>query len=125
VLSDKYAEGQTKNISEGFPSDADPYTEYYGYLSDSDLEVESSCSEDEEKPYGDEDTKAPVEGDEPGSPRNPQDPDSCVLPRETPGNSPQPSQVAAGAQDDHRLVPNSVKFPDLFLTSTADLAAVQ
>jgi len=125
VLSDKYSEGQTKDISEGFPSDADPHTDYYGYLSDSDLEVESSCSEDEEKPSEEEDTKEPAEGDKPGSPRNATDPDSRVPLRKTPGNLPQSSQVAAGTQDDHRLVPNSVKFPEPFLTSVADLTEAQ
>ena len=110
MLSDRYSEGQTKDISEGFPSDADPHTEYYGYLSDSDLEVESSCSEeDEEKPYEGEDTEEPAERNEPRSPRNQLDPDLWVPLRATFENSPQLSQVAAEAQNDYRLVQGSIE----------------
>ena len=47
MFSDDFSEGQTRDINEGFPSDSDPYAEHYDYLSDSDLEDEHSCSEDE------------------------------------------------------------------------------
>jgi len=57
VFSDSCPEGQIWDISEGFPSDSEPYTEHYDYLSDSDLEDESSCSEDV-----DEDEGAPKDG---------------------------------------------------------------
>ena len=40
-----------RDIDGGFPTDSSPYTEEYDYLSDSDLEDGSSCSEvDEEEP---------------------------------------------------------------------------
>jgi len=68
VFSDGLSEGRTRDINEGFPFDSDPYTEHYDYLSDSDLEDGSSCSEEEEE-------ESP-EGDL-NSPRRPEDvPDS-------------------------------------------------
>ena len=50
VFSDAFSEGQTRDINEGFPSDSHLYTEDYDYLSDSDLEDESSHSEGDEEP---------------------------------------------------------------------------
>ena len=47
MLSDAFSEGQTRDITGGFPSDSHPYTDDYDYLSDSDLEDESPCSEGE------------------------------------------------------------------------------
>ena len=45
MFSDGFSEGQLRDINGEFPSDSNPYTEYYDYLSDSDLE-----EEDEEPP---------------------------------------------------------------------------
>ena len=47
MFSDGFSEGQLRGINGEFPSDSHPYTEDYDYLSDSDLEDESSCSEGE------------------------------------------------------------------------------
>ena len=58
MFSDGFSEGQTRDINEGFPSDSDPYAEHYDYLSDSDLEDEKSCSEEEgEGEDGDEESR--------------------------------------------------------------------
>jgi len=46
VFSDSFSEGQERDINEGFPSNSHPYTDHYDYLSDSDLEDESSRSEE-------------------------------------------------------------------------------
>ena len=46
MLSDAFSEGQTRDITGGFPSDSHPYTDDYDYLSDSDLEDESPCFEE-------------------------------------------------------------------------------
>ena len=105
MLSDEYSEGQAKDMNEGFPSDVDIHTEYYGYLSDSDLEVESCCSEREGGRHEDGDSSEPAEGDELGPPQDPQDPDSRVPPSMTFGGSP----VATEARDNHRLVLNLVE----------------
>lgn len=40
MFSDGFSEGQQRDINGTFPSDSHPYTEYYDYLSDSDLEEE-------------------------------------------------------------------------------------
>ena len=48
MFSDGFLEGQTKSINDGFPSKSFPYTDHYGYLSDSNLEDELFCSEKEE-----------------------------------------------------------------------------
>lgn len=50
MFSDAFSEGQTRDINGRFPPNSNPYTEDYDYLSDSDLEDESSCSDE-----GDED----------------------------------------------------------------------
>ena len=49
MFSDSFSEGQERDINGGFPSDSDPYAEHYDYLSDSDLEDESSYSEEEDE----------------------------------------------------------------------------
>ena len=52
MFSDGFSEGQTRDINEGFPSESNPYADQYDYLSDSDLEDESLCSEGEgEEPF--------------------------------------------------------------------------
>ena len=68
MFSDGFSEGQARDINGEFPSDSHSYTEYYDYLSDSDLEDESSCSEEE---Y----TEAP-ESDNPEMPPSPRPQDS-------------------------------------------------
>ena len=49
MFSDSFLEGQERDIDEEFPSDSDPYTGHYDYQSDSDLEDDSSWSEEEEE----------------------------------------------------------------------------
>ena len=88
-----------KDINEEFPSDSNPYTEVYDYLSDSDLEDELSCSEEE---YA----EAP-ESDDPQLSSSPQDPDSqepSTTPLEHP---PQPSPDVSEVQNNDRLAPIS------------------
>jgi hypothetical protein len=71
VFSNGFSEGQARDIDEGFPPDALPYTESYDYLSDSDLE-----------------------DDEPGSPRGDCNLDTVTL-VEAPEN-PEPEPREAG-----------------------------
>ena len=85
-----------RDISGEFPSDSDPYTEHYDYLSDSDLEDGSSCSEDEH-----------VEAPECIAPSSPQDSDSRVLSTTPLDHPPQPLTYADEVQNDDRLVPIS------------------
>ena len=52
MFSDRFSEGQTKDINDGFPSASPSFTDDYDYASDSDLEDGSSVSEkDEEEPH--------------------------------------------------------------------------
>lgn len=51
MFSDGFSEGRTRDISGGFPSDSHPYTDHYDYLSDSDLEDETHCPEEEDGEY--------------------------------------------------------------------------
>ena len=46
MFSVAFSEGQSRNISKGFPTGST--TEVYDYLSDSDLEDECLCSEEED-----------------------------------------------------------------------------
>jgi hypothetical protein len=96
-----------RDINEGFPPDSTPYTDYYGYLSDSDLEDEYSCSdEDDEEPREDRDAREPnTEEDEPKSPRGPPNSLSRVPTTTTLENPPQPSRGFDGVEDDHKLAP--------------------
>ncbi|KAF9779860.1 hypothetical protein BJ322DRAFT_1086930 [Thelephora terrestris] len=80
LFSDRFSEGQARDINEGFPSDAVPHTEYYDYSSDSDLEDDLSCSEDEEKPREDGATKSPLIKDKPELPQCPEGPSSQAPP---------------------------------------------
>ena len=96
MLSDAFSEGQSRDINAEFPSESLPYTEVYDYLSDSDLEDEGSCSEEE-------DTEAP-ESDNPELPPSSQALDSdpqepSTAPSEHP---PQLSPDAGEAQDGDR-----------------------
>jgi len=61
-----------KDIDGGFPSDSHPYTEDYDYLSDSDLEDESS--------YSGEEYAEAVENGDPEMPSSPHDSSSQVPP---------------------------------------------
>ena len=85
-----------RDISGEFPSDSDPYTEHYDYLSDSDLEDGSSCSEDEH-----------VEAPECIASSSPWDSDSQVLLTTPLDHLPQPSAYANEVQNDNRLAPVS------------------
>ena len=92
MFSDAFSEGQKKDISGGFPSGSDPYTEHYDYPSDSDLEDGSSCSEEE---Y--------VEFAESSVPLSPRDSDSQVPSTVPPDHPPQPSAYADEVKNDDRL----------------------
>jgi len=104
VLSDAFLEGQTRDINGDFPSDSYPYTDYYDYLSDSDLEDEDSCSEEE--------YEEPPEGD-PELPRSPQDSDSQAPPTTTPERLQQPSPDVSEVQSDRRSVLTSFELTDV------------
>ena len=64
MFSNGFSEGQIRDINDGFPADALPYTESYDHLSDSDLE-----DDEPESPHGDRnpDSESPAE-----APENPQ-----------------------------------------------------
>ena len=49
-----------KDIDGGFPSNTHPYTDYYDYTSDSDLEDKSSCSEEEYEGTHEDDNPEPL-----------------------------------------------------------------
>ena len=97
VFSDGFLEGQMKDINEEFPSDCIPHTDYYDYLSDSDLEDENSCSgEDEEKHHEGDGTKPEQPYDSEGS---------QVAVSET-----QPQLSQTENEDDPQLAPNTQSF---------------
>ena len=52
VFSDKFSEGLSKNLRDGFPSDEEPYTDSYECLPDSDLDEEEDYT-DADEPLGD------------------------------------------------------------------------
>ena len=89
-----------RDINEEFPSDSHPYTEDYDYLSDSDLEDGSCCSEEE---YA----EAP-ESDHHELPSSPQDPDSQVPSTTPPDHPPQPSADVSEVKNDERSAPISL-----------------
>ena len=100
MFSDGASEGQTRDINGEFPSDSHPYTEDYDYLSDSDLEDEYYCSEEE---YA----EAP-ENDDPELPSSSRDSDSQV-PSITPSDHPpQSSTDVSEVQNDQRSAPVSL-----------------
>ena len=94
MFSDAFSEGQLRDINEEFPAGS-PTTEVYDYLSDSDLEDECSCSEEE--------NAESTGGDSPGLPPSPQAQDSGP---QTPATTPlvQPLTDANEVQDGNRLV---------------------
>lgn len=112
VFSDGFSEGQVTDINEGFPSDAVPRTEYYDYLSDSDLEDEDYCSEDERKPHGGDSTKSPPEEGDPERMGGAHDSGSQVPPTTTSGDPPQPLRDSSEGEDDTQLAPNSAQPPN-------------
>ena len=99
MFSDAFSEGQARDINGEFPSDSDPYIEHYDYLSDSDLEDESSCSEEE---YA----EAPGNGN-PEPPSSPRDSNLQVLSTTPLDHPPQSSTDADEIQNDDRLTPIS------------------
>ena len=48
VFSDRFSEGVSKNLSDGFPSDEEPYTDSYECLPDSDLDEEEGHTDADE-----------------------------------------------------------------------------
>ena len=94
MFSDAFSEGKTRGINGDFPSDSHPYSDYYGYLSDSDLEDEYSSSE--------EDYEEPPEGD-PELPRSPQDSNSQAPPTATSECPLHPSPDLSKVQRDYML----------------------
>jgi len=81
-----------KDIDGEFPSDSHPYTEDYDYPSDSDLEDESSYSEEEN-------TGAPESGDPEMRP-SPQDSDLQVPLAEPLEHPPQPPSDVSEVQNE-------------------------
>ena len=53
VFSDRFSEGASKNLRDDFPSDEEPYTDSYEYLSDSDLDEAEGYTEADEPPSDD------------------------------------------------------------------------
>ncbi|KAF9642810.1 hypothetical protein BDM02DRAFT_3273313 [Thelephora ganbajun] len=106
VFSDAFSEGQMRDIDGGFPSDSHPYTEYYDYLSDSDLEDDSE--EEEEESSGD---------DNPGLPQGPHDSDLQAPLATTSENLPRPSPDVGEVRNDDELILNPLNYS----TSSANL----
>jgi len=48
VFSDRFSEGASKSLGDGFPSDEEPYTDSYECLPDSDLDEEEGYAEADE-----------------------------------------------------------------------------
>ena len=105
MLSDAFSEGQARDINGEFPSNSDPYTEHYDYLSDSDLEEGTSCSEEE---Y----TGAP-ESDDPELPSSPRGSDSQVPSTTLLDHPPQPSAGVSEVQIDDRSASMSLGSPNI------------
>jgi hypothetical protein len=74
VFSDSFSEGQVRDINGEFPSDSNPYTEHYDYLSDSDLEDESSCSEEEDDEPSEDDRNSRQSVENAPDPKSPKTP---------------------------------------------------
>ena len=111
MFSDGFLEGQTRDINEGFPPDSIPHTEYYDYLSDSDLEDESSYSEEgEERPCEDGDTEGHPNGDGFKLLWCP-DSVSQVAQIITPESPPQVLRDLSGVEGDNRFAPILSNYP--------------
>jgi len=111
VLSGGFSEGQTRDITGGFPSDSHPYTDDYDYLSDSDLEDEPPCSGGEgSQEDGDGDSQQRLEHTS-----NPQTP-QIIVP-DNPPSSPSLDEISEAQQNDR-----STLFPvgdsDILIEST-------
>ena len=116
VFSDGFSEGQARNINEGFPSDSLPHTEDHDYLSDSDLEDESSCSggDEEEPQFDDCNVEWPAKEDEPNPPKAPRRSSRPQVPLPTAsGNTPQISQDENAVENNHESAPNFVELHNL------------
>jgi hypothetical protein len=109
VFSEGFLEGQMMDMA--LPSDAVPHTDNYGYLSDSDLEDEPPCSEDEDQPHEGDSTGGPLREDEP-EPCGPQESDSQVPSTTTSGDLPLPLADIIEGKDDHRSAPSPVEVPN-------------
>ncbi|KAF9779896.1 hypothetical protein BJ322DRAFT_349753 [Thelephora terrestris] len=59
LFSERFSEGESKDIRDGFPSDEQPYTDTYEYLSDSDLDEEEECTGVDEPANNDTATNNP------------------------------------------------------------------
>ena len=115
MFSDGFSEGQTRDINEGFPSDSDPYTEHYDYLSDSDLEDEYSCSEEEGE--GEES----LEGD-----RVPQSLEDTPGPTtsQTVVSDPPSSAEANAAENNNRSISFTIERCPILVTTITNLATI-
>ena len=102
VLSDGFSEGQARDINGGFPSDSRPYTDDYDYLSDSDLEDEPSCREDEDE--------EPSEVDDPKLSRISELRVPLTPPSEDP---PRPAADVIEVQDDDKSAPMPIKLSNI------------
>jgi len=100
VFSSSFSEGQERDINEGFPSDSDPYAEHYDYLSDSDLDDESSCSEGEDE--------KPLEGERDLQERLEDVPDSKTS-QTVVSDLPSPAETTSGAQNGNRSIPVTIE----------------
>ena len=100
MFSDGFSEGQLKDIDEGFPSGSVPYTEYYDYSSDSDLEDESPCSGEDE---GEEQSRSPQGSDSRAPP--------IAIREMTLGLPSRDDEV----ERNHRSAQNSIKLSNLSL----------
>ena len=111
MLSDAFSEGQTRDITGGFPSDSHPYTDDYDYLSDSDLEDEPPCSEGEgPQEDGDGDSQQRLEHTS-----NPQTSQTIVP--DNPSPSPSLDEISEAQQND-RLTLFPVGDSDILIEST-------
>jgi len=98
VLSDGFSEGQTRDINRGFPSDSRPYTDDYDYLSDSDLEDEPFCREEEDEDPSEVDDPKPSRGSELRVP--------LILPSE---DLPRPAADVTEVQNDDKSAPMPIE----------------
>jgi len=91
VFSDGFLEGQTKDVNGGFPSESEPYTDHYDYLSDSDLEDDYSCSEEENEKLQENVNRSSQE--------RPDDPLYQQTPQTIVSDEPQPSLLSLKTSD--------------------------
>ena len=111
MFSDSFSEGRERDINEGFPSDFHPYTDHYDYLSDSDLEDESFCSE--------EDDEEPLEGKDISQKRL-EDMEDPKATQKSASDSAL-SVETMEAQNTGRLIPSTVEYFTVLVTPITDL----